>query len=111
MAPLGTGPSDPNLGRFKNGIHSKFSVEEHAFVGSIEVAPPIRDGQVKAIFIEFGRQNKGGGGRQPRSGAFRNTGTTDPVTVISRTQSIIGPNVGRLRRAMDRAVKKVGLKN
>ena len=44
MAPVGTGPSDPDLGRFKDGIHSKFSVEEHAFVGSIEVAPPTRDG-------------------------------------------------------------------
>ena len=49
MAPVGTGPSDPDLGRFKDGIYSKFSVEEHAFVGSIEVVPPTRDAQVKAI--------------------------------------------------------------
>ena len=39
MAPVGSCPSDPELGRFKEGILGKFEVEAHAFVGPIEAAP------------------------------------------------------------------------
>ena len=60
MVPVGSGPHDPDVGRFKDGIHAKFEVEAHAFVGSIEAALPTRDAQVKAMSIEFGRQYKGG---------------------------------------------------
>ena len=39
MAPVGSCPSDPELGRFKDGIHANFEKEPHAFVGPIEAAP------------------------------------------------------------------------
>lgn len=111
MAPVGSGARDPDLGRFKDGIHAKFEVEEHAFVGSIEAAPATRDAQVKAMSIEFGRQYKGGKRRQPKGTDFRDTGRTEPVPVMRRTQTIIGPkHVGRVRRAMNKAAKEAGLK-
>ena len=65
MAPVGSGPRDPDVDRFKDGIHAKFEKEAHAFVGTSEAAPPTRDAQVKAMSIEFGRQYKGGKKRQP----------------------------------------------
>lgn len=112
MAPVGKGPRDPDVGRFKDGIHAKFDLTKHAFVGSVEAAAPTRDAQANALSIEFGRQCKGGKRRQPPSGDARNTGTTDPVPVIRRTQSIIGPkHVSRVRRAMNKAAKELGLKN
>ena len=43
MAPVGSGLRDPELGRFKDGIHTKLEVEVHAFVASIEAAPATRD--------------------------------------------------------------------
>ena len=111
MAPVGSGPRDPEVGRFKDGIHSKFEVEAHAFVGSIEAAPAMRDAQVKAMSIEFGRQYKGGKKRQPKGREFRDTGRTDPVPVIRRTQSIIAPkHVGRIKRAINKAARELGLK-
>lgn len=111
MAPVGSGPRDPEVGRFKDGIHAKFEVEAHAFVGSIEAAPATRDAQVKAMSIEFGRQYKGGKKRQPKGREFRDTGRTDPVPVIRRTQSIIAPkHVGRIKRAMNKAARELGLK-
>jgi len=111
MAPVGSGLRDPDVGRFKDGIHAKFEKEPHAFVGSIEAAPATRDAQVKAMSIEFGRQYKGGKKRQPKGREFRDTGRTDPVPVIRRTQSIIGPrHVGRIKRAMNKAAKELGLK-
>ena len=111
MAPVGSGSRDPDVGRFKYGIHAKFEVEAHAFVGSIEAAPPTRDAQVKAMSIEFGRQYKGGKKRQPKVCGFRDMGRTDPVPVIRRTQSIIGSkHVGRAKRAMNKAAKELGLK-
>ena len=86
-------------------------MEAHAFVGSIEATPATREAQVKAISIEFGRQYKGGKKRQPKGHEFRDTGRTDPVPVIRRTQSIIGPrHVGRIKRAMNKAAKELGLK-
>ena len=110
-APVGSAPRDPDVGRFKDGIHAKFEVEAHAFVGSIEAAPPTRDAQVKAMSIEFGRQYKGGKKRQPKGREFRDTGRTDPVPVIRRTQSIIGlKHKGRVKRAMNKAAKELGLK-
>ena len=60
MAPIGCGPRDPDVGRFKERIHAKFEKEQYAFVGSIEAAPTTRDAQVKAMSIEFGHQYKGG---------------------------------------------------
>jgi len=111
MAPVGSGPRDPEVGRFKDGIHAKFEVEAHAFVGSIEAAPATRDAQVKAMSIEFGRQYKGGKKRQPKGREFRDTGRTHPVPVIRRTQSIIAPkHVGRIKRAMNKAARELGLK-
>ena len=111
MAPMGSGPRDPEVGRFKEGIHAKFEKEANAFVGSIEAAPPTRDTQVKAMSIEFGRQYKSGKKRQPKAKETRDTGRTDPTPVIRRTQSIIGPkHVGRVRRAMNKAAKELGLK-
>ena len=46
MAPIGSDPRDPDVGRFKEGIHAKFEKEPHAFIGSIEAAPTTRDAQV-----------------------------------------------------------------
>ena len=111
MAPVGSGPRDPDVGRFKDAIHAKFDVEAHAFVGSIEAAPPTRDAKVKAMSIEFGRQYKGGKKRQPKGREFRDTGRTGPVPVIRRTQSIIGlKHKGRVKRAINKAAKELGLK-
>ena len=60
--------------------------------------------------IEFGRQYKGGKKGQPKGCEFRDTGRTDPVSVIRRTRSIIGPKyVGRIKRAMNKAAKELGL--
>lgn len=110
LAPAGTDRADPELGRLKQGIHAKFEIQQHAFVGSVEVAAPTRDAQVKAMSIEFGRTNSGGN-RQPKAGTFRDTGTTMANPFMRRTQSIIGPkHVGRMKRAMNKAAKELGLK-
>ena len=110
LAPSGSGQPDPDLGRLKQGIHAKFEVEQHAFVGSVEAAAPTRDAQVKAMSIEFGRTNSGGN-RQPKGRASRDTGTTMANPFMRRTQSIIGPkHVGRMKRAMNKAAKELGLK-
>ena len=90
MEPVGSDLRDPEVGRFKDGNHAKFEVKANAFVGSIEVAPPTRAAQLKAMSVEFGRQYKGDKNRQPKGREFRDKGRTDPVPVIRRTQSIIG---------------------
>ena len=60
--------------------------------------------------IEFGRQYKGGKKRQPKGREFRDTGRTDPVSVMRRTQSIVVPkHVGRIKRAMNKAAKELDL--
>ncbi len=110
LAPSGSGEPDPELGRLKQGIHAKFQIKKHAFVGAIEAAAPTRDAQVKAMSIEFGRTNSGGN-RQPKGSTFRDTGTTMANPFMRRTQSIIGPkHVGRMKRAMNKAAKELGLK-
>ena len=102
MALVGSGSHDPELGRFKDGFDVKFEVEAHAFVGSVEAAAPTRDAQVTAMSVEFGRQYKGGKRRQAAGTDFRDTGRTDHVPVMRRTQSIIGPkDKGRVKRAMN----------
>ena len=99
------------MGRFKDGIYKKFEVAAHAFVGSIEAAPATRDAQVKAMSIEFGHQYKGDKRRQPTGREFKDKGHTDPVPVIRRTRSIMGPkHVGRVKREMNKATKELGLK-
>ena len=63
--------------------------------------------------IEFGRQYKGGKKRQPKGREFRDTGRTDPVPVpvMRRTKNIIGPkHKGRVKRAMNKVAKELGLK-
>ena len=61
--------------------------------------------------IEFGRQYKGGKKRQPKDREFIDTGRTDPVPVMRRTQSIIGPkHKARIKRAMNKAARELGLK-
>lgn len=92
IAPSGSCPSDPELGRFKEGILGKFEVEAHALVGSIEAAPATQDVQVKRMSIEFGCQYKNGNKRQPKSHELIDTGCADPVPVLRGTQSIIWPN-------------------
>ena len=110
MAFVGSGPCDPELGRFKIGNYAKFEVEAYAFYGSIEAANPTRDAQVKAMLIESGRQYKGGKRRQSKGTDFRDTGRTDSVTVMRRTQSIIEPtHKGRVKRAMNKAAKELVL--
>ena len=84
------------------------SIRTH--VGSIEAAASTRDAQVKAMSIEFGRTNSGGN-RQPKGRTSRDTGTTMANPFMRRTQSIIGhKHVGRMKRAMNKAAKELGLK-
>ena len=110
MAPVSSGLRDPDLGRFKEGVYAKFEKEPYAIVGSIEAVPPTRDAQVKAMSIEFGRQYKVGKKRQPKGREFRDTGRTDPLPAMRRTQSIIGPkHKGRVKRALNKAAKELGL--
>jgi len=61
--------------------------------------------------IEFGHQYKGGKRHQAVGTEFRDTGRTDPGPVMRRTQSIIRPkHKGRIKRAMNKAAKELGLK-
>ena len=111
MATVGSDPHGSEVGRFKDSIHAKFDVEAHAFVESIEAALATRDAKVKAMSIEFRRHYKGGKKRQSTGREIRDTGRIDPVPVIRRTQSIIGPkHKGRVKRAMNKAEKELGLK-
>ena len=60
--------------------------------------------------IEFGRQYKGGKCRQAKGKDFRNTGRTDPVPVLRRTQSIIEPkHEERVKSAVNKAEMELGL--
>ena len=99
-----------DTGDLAQGIHAKFEIESNALVGSVEAAPSDAKSQIKALSVEFGRQYKRGR-RQPARSGKKDTGTTSPNPFIRRTQSIIGPkHVGRVKRAMNKAAKEVGLK-
>lgn len=101
MAPKDTG----DLAR---GVHAKFQVEANAFVGSIEAAPDRRDPQVKALSVEFGRTYSSGKKRQQASHIYKQTGTTEGVPFIRRTQQIVGKkHKARIKRAMNKAAKEV----
>ena len=70
-----------------------------------------RDTQVKLISLTFRPQYKRGKKRRPKGCKFRDTDRIDPVLLIRRTQSIIGPkHVGLVRRAMNKVIKELGLK-
>ena len=57
--------------------------------------------------MTFRPQYKGGKNRRPKGRKFRDTDRIDPVLLIRRTQSIIGPkHVGRVRRAMNKVIKE-----
>lgn len=104
MAPVDTG-------ELKRGIHAKFDIEENAFVGSVEAAPARREPQVKALSVEFGRTYSSGKKRQQSSHVFKQTGTTDEVPFMRRTQKILGKkHRARVKRAMNKAAKELGLK-
>ena len=99
-----------DTGELAQGIHAKFEIESNALVGSVEAAPSDAKSQIKALSVEFGRQYKRGR-RQPARSGKKDTGTTSPNPFMRRTQSIIGPkHVGRVKRAMNKAAKEVGLK-
>ena len=99
-----------DTGDLAQGIHAKFEIESNALVGSVEASPSDAKSQIKALSVEFGRQYKRGR-RQPVRSGKKDTGTTSPNPFIRRTQSIIGPkHVGRVKRAMNKAAKEVGLK-
>ena len=99
-----------DTGALAQGIHAKFEIESNALVGSVEAAASDAESQIKALSVEFGRQYKRGR-RQPARSGKKDTGTTSPNPFMRRTQSIIGPkHVGRVKRAMNKAAKEVGLK-
>ena len=103
MAPKDTGD-------LAQGIHAKYELEINALVGSVEAASSDAESQIKALSVEFGRQYKRGR-RQPARSGKKDTGKTSPNPFMRRTQSIIGPkHVGRVKRAMNKAAKEVGLK-
>jgi len=103
MAPKDTGD-------LAQGIHAKYEIESNALVGSVEAASSDAESQIKALSVEFGRQYKRGR-RQPARSGKKDTGKTSPNPFMRRTQSIIGPkHVGRIKRAMNKAAKEVGLK-
>lgn len=98
-------------GDLRRGIHAKFEIEKHAFVGSVEAAPARRDPQVKALSVEFGRTYSSGKKRQQASHIFKQTGTTEAVPFIRRTQMVLGnKHKGRVKRAMNKAAKELGFK-
>ena len=99
-----------DTGELAQGIHAKFNIESNALVGSVEAAASDAKSQIKALSVEFGRQYKRGR-RQPARSGKKDTGKTSPNPFMRRTQSIIGPkHVGRIKRAMNKAAKEVGLK-
>ena len=103
MAPKDTGD-------LAQGIHAKYELESNALVGSVEAASSDAESQIKALSVEFGRQYKRGR-RQPARSGKKDKGKTSPNPFMRRTQSIIGPkHVGRIKRAMNKAAKEVGLK-
>ena len=86
-------------------------MEAHTFFASIEAVASTRDTQVKVISLTFRLQYKGGKKQRRKGRKFRDTDRSDPVLLIRRTQSIIGPkHVGRVRRAMNKVIKEQGLK-
>ena len=86
-------------------------MEAHTFFASTEAVASTRDTQVKVISLIFWPQYQGGKKRWPKGCKFRDTDRIDPVLLIRRTQSIIGPkHVGRVRRAMNKVIKELGLK-
>lgn len=78
-------------GQLKGWIYTQY--EEGGLVGSVEAAPAIKDAQIKAISVEFGRS---GGNR----------GTTEPSPYIRIAQQHTGKN---FQRSIKSAIKK-GLK-
>jgi len=97
-----------DTGELARGIHASFEMKQNAFVGSVEAAPSERDAQVKAMSVEFGRTYSSGKKRQPSSRNFRNTGKTEGVPFIQRTQEIVGKkHKARVRRAMNKSAKEV----
>ena len=86
-------------------------MEAHTFFASTEAVASTRDTQVKLISLTFRPQYKGNKKRRPKGCKFRDTDRIDPVLLIRRTQSIIGPeHVGRVRRAINKVIKELGLK-
>ena len=113
-----------DTGALQRGIHAKFQVTPNAFVGSVEAAPPDKASQIKALAVEFGRSYPPK--RSRRSGAktmkssrkliftsagSRDTGETQPVPFMRRTQQILGAkHANRVRYAMRKAAQEVGFK-
>ena len=86
-------------------------MEAHTFFASTEAVASTRDTLVKVISLTFRPQYKGGKKRRPKGRKFRDRNRIDPVLLIRRTQSIIGlKHVGRVRRAMNKVIKELGLK-
>lgn len=104
-----------DTGDLINGIHRKIELtratrtEGGAIVASVEAAPPDAQSQIKALSVEFGRKYTRTR-RYPRRTGKKFSGTTEANPFMRRTQSIIGPkHKGRIRRAMNKAAKEVGL--
>ena len=59
----------------------------------------------------FRRQYNGGKKRRPKRRQFRDIGRTDPVPLMRKMQSIMGPkHVGRVRHELNNAAEELGLK-
>ena len=93
------------------GIFAKLEVEAHTFFASTEAVASTRDTQIKVTSLTFRPQYKCGKKRRPKGRNFRDKDRIDPVLLIRRTHSIIGPkHVGRVRRAMNKVIKELGLR-
>ena len=104
-----------DTGDLINGIHRKILIDRGSrtrgfnIMASVEAAPPDAESQIKALSIEFGRKYTRTR-RYPRRTGRKFSGFTEANPFTRRTQSIIGPkHKGRIRRAMNKAAKEVGL--
>ena len=104
-----------DTGDLINGIHRKILIDRGSrtrgfnIMASVEAAPPDAESQIKALSIEFGRKYTRTR-RYPRRTGRKFSGFTEANPFMRRTQSIIGPkHKGRIRRAMNKAAKEVGL--
>lgn len=102
-------------GDLKDGIHTKIEVTRATanqggeIKASIEAAPPDAESQIKALSVEFGRRYTRTR-RYPRRTGKKFSGTTEPVKFMRSTQKIIGrKHRNRIKSAMRKAAKEVGL--
>ena len=90
MAPVGSGPRDPDVGRFKDGIHAKFEKEPHAFVGSIEAALRTLGTHVKAVLLNLDVSIKAAKSESPRAMSLEIQGALILCLLCAEPRALFG---------------------